>query len=627
MNLKKILIWIILMLGVHIGSSFASDGTILTGMSQPPMFNLTGYKWYGVFIDNEYWPIDYSITQNDTGYCIKLENYTTWWWNFWIYTDNIQFDNSGNFLKPESTGFDTGFTFWIKIYKNEISGWNLLSWSDWSWNDYTNEVMKNLNTNIGYNNGMLMVGTLSGNWYQLESSDTWNYNPVICYTFKNSNDKNIFESWFIEAVSNLNNQAQLNQQPIMNIPSISWAILTKGYKVFWEQHIINVVLPKYNDRYNKKYIKDLNINSKEINKKIDWLLKSNIKIFFSNYLAKHNGIIDVETLNYLWFFRNNNDVSNNIFNNISKKQPVVISNILIPDSNFRDCLTNNYNINFDSNWKITNPQSDINNITSIVCNNDNISNISGIWGFTNLTDLDLSYNQISSLPAEIWNLTNLTNLDLSYNQITGLPAEIWNLTNLTTLDLSDNQITGLPAEIWNLTNLTNLYLSYNQITGLPAEIWNLTNLTDLDLGNNQISSLPAEMTGFTNLTDLDLSYNQISSLPTEIWNLTNLTTLDLSYNQLTGLSAEIWNLTGLSYIYLSDNQISSLPAEMTGLTNLMTLDLSDNQLSGDLNSYFDTSNAFDVTWTVIDTDWDGTADAEMEIVSNWDGSPLIISQP
>jgi len=37
----------------------------------------------------------------------------------------------------------------------------------------------------------------------------------------------------------------------------------------------------------------------------------------------------------------------------------------------------------------------------------------------------------------------------------------------TTLDLSNNQLTTLPAEMSNLTNLTYLALSRNQLTSMP----------------------------------------------------------------------------------------------------------------------------------------------------------------
>ena len=61
-----------------------------------------------------------------------------------------------------------------------------------------------------------------------------------------------------------------------------------------------------------------------------------------------------------------------------------------------------------------------------------------------------------AITPEIGNLTNLTNLYLSGNYLTSIPPEIGNLTNLTNLSLDGNQLTSLPPEIGNLTNLTNL---------------------------------------------------------------------------------------------------------------------------------------------------------------------------
>ena len=196
-----------------------------------------------------------------------------------------------------------------------------------------------------------------------------------------------------------------------------------------------------------------------------------------------------------------------------------------------------------------------------------------------LSQLDLSANQLSQLPAEIGQLTNLTQLDLSDNQLSRLPAEIGQLTNLTQLDLSHNQLSQLPAEIGQLTNLTQLDLRANQLSQLPAEIGQLTNLTQLDLSANQLSQLPVEIGQLRTLSQLDLRANQLSQLPAEIGQLTNLGQLDLSVNQLSQLPAEIGQLTNLGQLDLRVNQLSQLPAEIGQLTNLGQLDLRANQLS------------------------------------------------
>ncbi|MFM6308575.1 MAG: leucine-rich repeat domain-containing protein, partial [Dolichospermum sp.] len=49
-------------------------------------------------------------------------------------------------------------------------------------------------------------------------------------------------------------------------------------------------------------------------------------------------------------------------------------------------------------------------------------------------DLDLCYNQLTTLPEAIAQLSNLSELDLSNNQLTTLPEAIAQLSNLSELD-------------------------------------------------------------------------------------------------------------------------------------------------------------------------------------------------
>jgi len=54
--------------------------------------------------------------------------------------------------------------------------------------------------------------------------------------------------------------------------------------------------------------------------------------------------------------------------------------------------------------------------------------------------LNLGGNQLNgTIPSELGNLTNLTNLNLGWNQFTEIPSEIGILSSLTSLDLSGNQ--------------------------------------------------------------------------------------------------------------------------------------------------------------------------------------------
>ena len=127
-------------------------------------------------------------------------------------------------------------------------------------------------------------------------------------------------------------------------------------------------------------------------------------------------------------------------------------------------------------------------------------NINGLY---KLTNLDLGYKKLISIPKEIGQLTNLTQLILYDNHLTSIPKEIGHLTNLTKLGLSINQLTSIPKEISQLKNLTYLGLSDNQLTSIPQEIGQLSNLIYIELYNNPLIELPYEL---CNLKKLEKNY-------------------------------------------------------------------------------------------------------------------------
>jgi len=68
----------------------------------------------------------------------------------------------------------------------------------------------------------------------------------------------------------------------------------------------------------------------------------------------------------------------------------------------------------------------------------------------------------------------LTDLNLADDDLIELD-QLGNLINLTELDLSNNQLTTLSESLGNLTNLTKLNLEYNRFNSLPDWLGNLTN--------------------------------------------------------------------------------------------------------------------------------------------------------
>ena len=75
--------------------------------------------------------------------------------------------------------------------------------------------------------------------------------------------------------------------------------------------------------------------------------------------------------------------------------------------------------------------------------------------------LDLSHQQLDSIPKEVFKFKNLKELDISGNNLSKIPQDIKTLKNLETLNLEENQLRNINKEILNLRNLNNVNISDN----------------------------------------------------------------------------------------------------------------------------------------------------------------------
>ncbi len=195
------------------------------------------------------------------------------------------------------------------------------------------------------------------------------------------------------------------------------------------------------------------------------------------------------------------------------------------------------------------------------------------------TELDLSGLGLKFLPdifGEKPFVSRLKYLDLSYNQLTSLPKKICELKRLRVLGLANNKLTSLPKGIRKLQRLRVLDLANNKLTSLPKGILKLQRLRVLDLVNNKLTLLPKGTCQLRKLRDLDLSSNKFSLFPKKICWLSNLEILFLSNNQLTSLPEKISQLSNLVSLALFNNKLTSLPNEICQLNNLERLDLTNN---------------------------------------------------
>ena len=260
--------------------------------------------------------------------------------------------------------------------------------------------------------------------------------------------------------------------------------------------------------------------------------------------------------------------------NLTSGMILDLGEIDLSGATYQEAITNPAFINAvgeQVNWELTGGivylteenKKAIEEVTSLNIEGKNLTDISGIEYFTNLTSLDCGNNQLTALPVE--KLTKLTELSCFDNQLTALPVE--NLTQLTTLSCSNNQLTALLVE--KLSKLTNLRCNNNQLTAMPVE--KLSQLAVLYCDNNQLTELPVG--NLTELTVLNCDNNQLTALPVE--NLTLLEQLNCGTNLLAELDIE--KLTQLKNLYCNNNQLTSLPVGK--LNNLNVLSCYDNRLT------------------------------------------------
>ena len=151
--------------------------------------------------------------------------------------------------------------------------------------------------------------------------------------------------------------------------------------------------------------------------------------------------------------------------------------------------------------------SDVMPLTYFSVDDLGVMNLSGIDNMTNLSSLDISYNQIQDINplAHLTRLTNLQAENVDAPDITPLAG----LINMMYLQLSSNRITDI-SPLAGMTKLSSLYLSTNQITDI-SPLAGMEDLTWLYLGNNMISDISA-LAGLPNLYQINLYNNMITDI-------------------------------------------------------------------------------------------------------------------
>lgn len=188
------------------------------------------------------------------------------------------------------------------------------------------------------------------------------------------------------------------------------------------------------------------------------------------------------------------------------------------------------------------------------------------------TRLSLSEG-LSTFPRAIFELADsLEYLDLSGNQLDSLPDDFGHLRKLKILFLSSNRFTELPKVLADCPELEMIGFKSNVIAhmpehGLPPKLrW-------LILTDNRIKKLPHSIGRLTRLQKLMLAGNALTQVPDSLQHCTQLELIRLSANRLTQFPQHLLHLPRLAWLAFAGNPFCRLPAKHTARPRVSLEDL------------------------------------------------------
>lgn len=162
---------------------------------------------------------------------------------------------------------------------------------------------------------------------------------------------------------------------------------------------------------------------------------------------------------------------------------------------------------------------------------------------------------VDALPEQL--PKGMKQLKVHGNFLSSVPRPIFTsmLVKLESLDLSNNDIASIPEEIGNLKQLSELKMDFNSIVSLPSSIGSLAKLKVLSLKNNQIS-----------VHSTNWSETNPQPLPEDLFTQTPLIDLNLHGNPMT--STELNQMNGFQHFLERRQKVKTSALVGGALTNL-----------------------------------------------------------
>jgi Leucine-rich repeat (LRR) protein/GTPase SAR1 family protein len=259
-----------------------------------------------------------------------------------------------------------------------------------------------------------------------------------------------------------------------------------------------------------------------------------------------------------------------------------------PDAKLRELpeslrqLTHLQSLDLSNNQIESLPQwvADFGALNSLNLFKNGLSSLGPVTELKQLHWLNISGNELRLLPESIAQLENLETLELSNNNLEGLPRSLGKLNKLQTLNVSSNQIRTFPETFAEASQLSTIYISNNKLTDFPAGLDYLKlSLQNLHVDENRITELPDWLSEFAELSELDVGYNDLTTIPESFFKLKKLRDLNVRENPLRVVPPVLRHLKNLEILSLHDCELSSLPEWFGELRKLQFLGLGGNHLT------------------------------------------------
>ncbi len=122
-------------------------------------------------------------------------------------------------------------------------------------------------------------------------------------------------------------------------------------------------------------------------------------------------------------------------------------------------------------------------------------------------------------------LPHLSYVNLSHNQLVSLPESMGLLFHLKTLLVNNNKLKTLPSSFVHLVKLEKVDMSNNVLTELPEDLGKMESLRKLNISNNHLRTLPISLGKSDGIEVVLARHNRLENPPQHICNEGSIETI------------------------------------------------------------------------------------------------------